>query len=70
MANGVVVNPNMVVYSRPPSTSAYTYNIVCGHMETTIGLMLRHGQHLPRRTVVLHTYLGKVAIVMYKIGTL
>jgi hypothetical protein len=26
MANGVVVNPDMVVYFRPPSTSAYTYN--------------------------------------------
>jgi hypothetical protein len=26
MANGVVVNLDMVVYSWPPSTSAYTYN--------------------------------------------
>ncbi len=26
MANGVVVDYNVVVYSHPPSTSAYTYN--------------------------------------------
>jgi hypothetical protein len=26
IANGVVVDPNMVVYSRPISTLAYTYN--------------------------------------------
>jgi hypothetical protein len=26
MANGMVVDPNVVVYFRPPSTSAYTYN--------------------------------------------
>jgi hypothetical protein len=26
MANGVVVDPNVVVYSHPPSTSTYTYN--------------------------------------------
>jgi hypothetical protein len=26
MANGVAVDPDVVVYFRPPSTSAYTYN--------------------------------------------
>jgi hypothetical protein len=26
MANGMVVNPDVVVYFRPPSTLAYTYN--------------------------------------------
>jgi hypothetical protein len=26
MANGMAVDPNMVVYFRPPSTSTYTYN--------------------------------------------
>jgi hypothetical protein len=26
MANGMVVDPDVVVYSRPPSTLVYTYN--------------------------------------------
>ncbi len=69
MANGVVVDPDMVVYSCPPSTSTYTYNI-CGHMETTTWLMLKHGQHMPRMTMMLHAYLGKVVIIMYETRTL
>ncbi len=51
MANGVVVDFDLVVYFCPPLTLTYTYNNTW-HMETTTWLMLKHGQHMPCMAMV------------------
>jgi hypothetical protein len=69
MANGVAVDLDVVVYSCPPSTSAYTYNNMWAY-GNHFKVELKQGPHMPRMIVVLHAYLGKVAIVLYETRTL
>ncbi len=64
MANGVAIDPNVVVYSHPPSTSAYTYNNMWAY-GNHYKVELRQGPHMPCMIVVLHAYSGRVVVVLY-----
>ncbi len=68
MVNGVVVDPDVVVYSSPPSTSAYTYNNMWAygnHYKVDVETRPTHAMY----GMVLHAYSGKVVTVLYEIRT-
>jgi len=69
MANGVAIDPDVVVYFHPPLTSAYTYNNMWAygnHYRVDVEIRPTHAMY----DMVLHAYLGKVFVDLYETRTL